>query len=164
MPLPGPLTLAKIAISHLIKVYSTPTIIWRTLRGQGISYNKRNMFRDINEALSVKRNMPAVEALTRFEAVPQNLFTDSYRMRPGARYRYIGLGTYKDNMTGEESTRMISLYSDFDQASFDAQQEIDAADMRDLRYPGQTLIAFETYVPLHNVEMAHKSYWEMQEI
>ncbi len=164
MPLPGVLTLSKIAISHLIRVHSTPTIIWRTLRGHGISYNKQAMFRDINEALSVKRKSTAVESLSSFEAIPQNLFTDSYRMRPGARYRYIGLGTYKDNMTDELTTRMISIYSDTDMSSFDAGQEIDWADMQDLRYPGQSLVSFDTYVPLHNIDMAHKSFGELQEI
>jgi len=164
VPLPGVLTLSKIAISKLIKVYDTPTVIWRTLRGHGISYNKQAMFRDINEALSVKHKAKAVEALSGLSTVPRDLFTDSYRMRPGSRYRYIGIGTYQDNITGELSSRMVSIYSDTDQSAFDAQQEIDWADMQDLRYPGQHMISFDMYVPLHNVEMAHKSYGDLMEI
>jgi len=154
---------AKIAIPKLLNLLPGPTAIVRALVNMGASYNRQEMFRDVNESIAWQRTGPLLQQTDKSWGVPHDLFVPSYHMRQDRRYRFVGLATYEDER-GELTTRRVSFFSNYNAPEYLLNDELEQySDQRGFDY-GVRLRSFELEHALWNPTMGHSDLLELEEL
>lgn len=104
-------SLGKLLIPDLIKIYTTPTVIVNYLTGTPFSYNRQNMFKDVNTALNWQKYRDAKIATGPMTAGFHKTF-DTYKdMRE--RYQIYGVSEWRDEVSGNLIRTESSFFTDY---------------------------------------------------
>ena len=110
-------------IPGLADIYDTPTRIVKEIVSMGYGYHAQTMFRDVNQLLDARRISAFFPEWDRTKPRPDEQYARSWDFSKPERYRVSGQLLVRDPVSGEESIRYVSYFTD---RKLDEDEELDA--------------------------------------